>query len=710
MDRTGLSRDLIKYIFAGQSGEQLFSELFRLIEQEGNNFAFDLAEDLADRLEAECELSEDRLEMLSKLSQPLARFICARAAMSEGHWENAIESLTAVLDALPEPEPFVLLGRARLLVRLKRMGEAAGDLKLALSLFPPYPFFIKCEKLLQKITASGAWKPRLKLKVALLGSATTAFLGPVLQAVCFRDGIEAKIYQGVYGNYQQEILNSNSGLYSFAPDVVILIPAYHDLALSPLGAAKEAERVADRLRGLWAVLKKSSPCHVIQAGFDLPPDGSWGSLEDTLEGGRTRIIYEINKLISGNLPAGISFLDMNRVALKSGAGFRSDPEWYSARQYPAAGALPLFAEYLTAQIRSAFGLSAKVLVLDLDNTLWGGVIGEDGLSGIVIGPPAPEGEAFLDLQRYVKELKERGVLLAVCSKNNLEDAELPFRKHDAMILKLEDFVVFTANWRDKVSNIEEIADVLSLGLDSFVFLDDNPLERAWVRARLPQVIVPECGNKPWEMLASLRKGIYFESISLTAEDVERHSSYRKNIERRESEKKAGSLEEFLAGLEMVAECGPVDAVTLSRVTQLINKTNQFNLTTRRYSEEQVKAMAQSADWWTRWYRLRDRFGNHGLIGIILAKKSGQQWDVDTWLMSCRVLGRKMEEYMCCDLLNAAGRDGALLVRGEYIPTPKNELVKDLFPSLGFTGDGGGYFFDLGKDTYPVCQFIEAKEV
>ena len=420
-----------------------------------------------------------------------------------------------------------------------------------------------------------------------------------------------------------------------------------------------------------------------------------------------------NQALTADLPQGVSFVDANAVAAAIGEEYWSASEWHTAKQYPSAVALPRLADAICAHAAAALGLSAKVLAVDLDNTLWGGVIGEDLLAGIRIGPSTPEGEGYRELQQYLKEFQQRGVLLAVCSKNNLADAELPFLRHDDMLLKRDDFAAFVANWDDKPANLEHIANELSLGLESFVFLDDNPLERALVRSRLPQVTVPECGESPWEMLAALRRGLYFEAVTLTEEDRLRHAGYRGNAARAAAAETAPSLESFLSGLEMAARHGPVDAETLPRVAQLINKTNQFNLTIRRYTEDQVRAMASSPDWWCRWFRLADRFGDHGLIGVILAEKGPSQWRIDTWLMSCRVLGRRMEDFMCACLLSAACEEGATAVVGQYIPTEKNAVVESLYPQMGFAAhpeSAQKYVFSLRDCPIHVCAFIHDESI
>lgn len=686
--------------------------LQKLLDWNGASFNIEIAEAINDAIEARVEVCPqpitDWVVSLSGCLNILPRFLYARYLVRQGSYSEAIEMLQSLVNSSVKLDPLLLLHLVRLLVRIKRIPLAAKYLSLALSLDPPVSFFVKSERLLQKILESGEWQPRQGLKIALLGSSTTTFLASVIKASCFKIGIQADVYEAGYGNYQQDILNPASALYAFNPQAVILLLNQRDLALSPFVQPEMAKQIVSDLRNLWSVLQERNPCHLLQVGFDLPPYGPGGCLEDTTCGGRARVIREINLLLSEKLPSGVSYCDMDKISISMGEKFHSSIGWYSNKQYPALEALPLLSDHLVAHLRAAFGLASKVLVLDLDNTLWGGVIGEDGVNGILLGPSTPEGEGYLDLQQYAKELKERGVLLAVCSKNNCNDAELPFKKHESMILGLDDFVVFTANWVDKATNIKEMSQQLALGLNSFVFLDDNPLERDWVRSQIPEVIVPECGSKPWEMLAALRRGMYFESIASTAEDVTRHDSYKSNLVRQKLESAATTVEEFLMGLEMVANCGPVDSRTLARVTQLINKTNQFNLTTRRYTEEQVRGMSESKDWWTRWFSLKDKFGDHGLIGVLLAKKNNECWHVDTLLMSCRVLGRKMEEFMIEHLLRSVHQSGSIKVTGEYIPSLKNALVEDMYHKLGFVrGESANQFSLILEDasTSPTCEFI-----
>jgi FkbH-like protein len=666
-----------------------------------------IARQLASRLNDAAALT-DAIQTLEKHDNALSRFVRARVLAYRGESARAIDGFQATLQASSVPDADVLLHRARLLARENRFPEAIADLRLALQLFPPYAFFVKCEKLLDRIIASGQWQPRRTAKLAILAGSTTSLLAPVLKAAGFRCSLKLDIYEGVYGNYQQEILDPQSGLYRFKPDVTVILLNHRDLALPPTGGKPQAREFGARLRELWSVLLAHNPCHLVQIGIDSPPGGAWGCLEDMLPEGRRRVIASSNRALVADLPWRASFVNANTIAAEIGRQYWSAAEWHTAKQYPSSATLPRLADVVCAHCAAALGLTAKVLAVDLDNTLWGGVIGEDLLEGIRVGPSSAEGEGYRELQQYLKELQQRGVLLAVCSKNNPADAELPFRRHDDMLLKLDDFAAFEANWDDKPTNLQRIAEDLSLGLDSFVFLDDNPLERALMRSRLPQVAVPECGQTPWEMLAALRRGLYFETVTLTDEDRLRHAAYVGNVARAAAEQSAPSLESFLSGLEMTAHHGPVNAQTLPRVAQLINKTNQFNLTTRRYSEDQVAAMAASPDWWCQWFRLADRFGDHGLIGVLLARKGLCEWRVDTWLMSCRVLGRQMEDFICACLLSAAQEGGASSVVGEYIPSEKNALVSDLYSRLGFeasSADRREYVFSLADRPIRACPFI-----
>ena len=612
------------------------------------------------------------------------------------------------------------LALARLHGRLNRPQEAYSHLRKAVTGSEDYGFLSGAAKQFARLLKKDAAPSVRTARIAVLSSTTTDLWVPLLRLACFRDRIGAEVYVAHFGNLQQEIRDPASGLYAFEPDFVIIATNWRDANLPPFSPDPQGDvaRVVEEFRSLWESLLAHRSSRVIQHNFEVPAVDSYGHLGSSLPGGRARMLHEANLRLLDVAPGPVVVLDLDQIASEYGKrAWSNQSQWYLARQYPAVEALPLLVDHQVAMIRGALGLAKKVLALDLDNTLWGGVIGEDGLDGIKVGPPSPEGEAHRDLQRYALELKDRGIVLAVCSKNNEEDAKLPFLRHDAMVLKLDDIVVFRANWQDKVTNLREIAATLNLGLDSIVFLDDNPVERALVRGELPEVLVPEFGTDPVSILAALNRSLAFEAVSLSKEDLERHASYRQNGLRMELQRSSASVEEFLRSLKMRAEVGPLHDEVVTRVVQLIGKTNQFNLTSRRHSAAEVRAMMRSPLFWTQYFKLSDRFGDNGLVGLIIAKADPSHsvaWEIDTWLMSCRVIGRKMEELMLGELARAVADHDARYLRGVYVPSRKNQMVERLYPDLGFTScqdtdSGSGatsYLLDLEERFPRGCGFIE----
>ncbi|NTV99796.1 MAG: HAD-IIIC family phosphatase [Oscillochloris sp.] len=609
------------------------------------------------------------------------------------------------------------LARARLYGQLGHSENAFADLRRAIVGQEEYGFLTGAARLLDRLSRRGVPPAQRTTRIAILSSTTADLMASLLRLICFRDGINAELYIGPYGNIQQEILNPVSGLYAFAPDFVLIATHWHDANLPPFSNRPddEVQRVSSELRQLWEILLQRHACRIIQHNFDLPEVDAYGQLGRSLPGGRGHMLREINRRLLELAPAAVAVLDLDHIAARYGKRNWADmPYWYAAKQYPGADALALLVNHQAALIRAGLGLTRKVLALDLDNTLWGGVIGEDGLEGIRLGPPSAAGEAHQALQRYAAELKERGILLVVCSKNNEEDAKLPFLHHDAMLLRLDDFVLFRANWHDKPANLRDIASQLNLGIDSFVFLDDNPIERELMRRELPEVAVPECGADPAGYVAALDRGLYFEAWSLSQEDRERHQSYRSNALREELRTSVASLEDFLHNLDMVAEAGSVNEHVLARVIQLIGKTNQFNLTSRRHSEAEVRQLMEFDGNWTQYFKLSDRFGDNGLVGVLIARQVPADiptWEIDTWLMSCRVIGRQMEQFMLQTLVDAAHKHGVQALRGVYAPTTKNTMVAQLYANLGFTLIGQQpdstthYTFDLTTQAVPPCAFI-----
>jgi FkbH-like protein len=407
----------------------------------------------------------------------------------------------------------------------------------------------------------------------------------------------------------------------------------------------------------------------------------------------------------------VSIVDCEYLSALFGKQRWCDPRyWYLGKHAVALDALPLLARHTAAVMAADLGLTRKCLVLDLDNTLWGGIIGEDGLAGIRLGAGV-EGEAFVAFQEYIRKLKNKGVILAVCSKNNEADAKEPFEKHPEMRLKLEDIAMFVANWQPKPDNLRAIAKTLDLGLDSLVFVDDNPVERAAIRQLLPEVDVIPLPEDPAYYTRALSDYLMFEARSFTSDDLKRTDQYRSRAQIVELKASATNLDDFYRSLSMKAVVAPFDDFHLPRIAQLLGKTNQFNLTTRRHGMPQLQAFLQDSDCVHFYLRLRDRFADHGLVSLMIALRRANVLEIDTWLMSCRVLGRTVEATMLQHLFGRANELGCTSVRGIYIPTAKNAMAKDVFAKFGFTlvEDSGGscvWQYDLMVKPPITNEFIE----
>jgi FkbH-like protein len=419
----------------------------------------------------------------------------------------------------------------------------------------------------------------------------------------------------------------------------------------------------------------------------------------------------MNRALRRERPKGAYFFDLEQICGTIGRASFCDMRRYfwTKQPFSESGSVQL-AHQLHAGVRALTTGPKKVLVVDLDNTLWGAVVGETGPLGIGLGE-GPDGEAFRAFQKHVKALADRGVVLAIASKNNLKDALEPFETNPEMLLKLEDFAACEINWEPKGTTLARLAKTLNLGLDSFVFFDDNPAEREQVRQALPEVEVVEVPEDPAEYVRALQAGCWFETTGLTVEDSIRTRQYVVERQRRELEQSSGSLEDYLRSLEMIGEVAPIDEPELQRVVQLLAKTNQFNLTTRRHSREEVLALLGTPGSIGMTIRVRDRFGDHGLIGVVIGvPEPGRDVPtlrIDTWLMSCRVIGRTVEQFTVRVLLDRASRCGYRRIMGEYLPTAKNALVRELYTSLGFQPLGevsGGellYQFDLAGAEAPA---------
>jgi FkbH-like protein len=435
---------------------------------------------------------------------------------------------------------------------------------------------------------------------------------------------------------------------------------------------------------LWKALRQRSNCSIIQNNADLPYDRVFGNYDSTPPWSEANLLAQFNLSLSRALEPGVSILDLDFLASVYGRRKWHDRRfWYHSKHPFALDATGLVARQLAKTIGAVKGSAKKCLVLDLDNTLWGGVIADDGLDAIQLGSGAA-GEAYVDFQRYLLRLKERGIILAVCSKNEEVLAQEPFLKHPDMVLKLEDIVIFKANWKDKASNIKEIAESLNIGLGSIVLVDDNPVEREFVKITLPEVSVPEMPSDPSDYIDALNSCSYFETVGFSDEDSIRSQYYRSNIERAGFQNQFTDLSDYLRSLEMEMIVGTFDEFHLPRIAQLINKSNQFHLTTTRYSESEIASIQQDKGKKGLYFKLKDRFGDNGLISaVILHQLPDSSMVIDTWVMSCRVLSRGVEEFICTEIISYAKEQKCSKLIGKYIPTLKNKLVEDLYGRLNF---------------------------
>jgi FkbH-like protein len=562
-----------------------------------------------------------------------------------------------------------------------------------------------------------------KVRLAVLGSSTLAHLLPAIRVAGLRRGIWIDTYENDYGQYLQELSEPDSALHEFQPTAVLLaLDAYHMTAGVTAGMdADSADAALEEMKGriaeAWRLARDAFRCPIIQQTILPVHLPLLGNNEHRLPGSRAGFVTRLNQAIRTMAEQeGVDMLALDDRAARDGIGKWHDPAlWHRSKQEVTPTAGPLYGDLVGRWLAAKQGRSFKCLVMDLDNTLWGGVIGDDGLEGIALGQGSPLGEAYTAFQDYARELSRRGVILVVCSKNDEANALEPFEKHPDMVLKRGDIASFVANWQNKADNLRAIAQELNIGLDALCFIDDNPFERNLVRQELPMVAVPEVSDDPTGYPVALADGGYFEGLAVTEEDRERTSQYQGNKARDALKAAVTDLPSYLRGLKMQLMWKHFDKVGLQRIVQLINKSNQFNLTTRRYTDEDVVAVMADPDAFGLQLRLTDRFGDNGIIAIIIGRlRPDKDLYIDTWLMSCRVLGRQVEPTTLNLIAQGAMQLGAKRLVGEYIPTKKNGMVKDHYARLGFTvmeadeAGGNRNVLDLVAFT-PAETFIHVTE-
>jgi len=563
-----------------------------------------------------------------------------------------------------------------------------------------------------------------KFRLAILRSFTVEPIAPLLRSEAFAYGIDLEVHVGDFNTYVQDMLDSQSSLYRFAPNAVVLAVRADQAApelwrhfadLAPEVARQAAERVVRGYEQWISAFRQHSQAALIVHSLERPPSPSLGVLDSQSEAGQSGLLRQINRelrRIAGEFH-GVYCLDYDALVARHGSEhWHDERKWLTARLPIAAGyLLPMAREWIRFIVPLS-GRTAKVLVVDLDNTLWDGVIGEDGMGGIKVGSEYP-GAAYQTLQRALLDLSRKGILLAVCSKNNFDDAMEALEKHPGMLVRAKHFAALRINWTDKAQNLREIAQDLNLGIDALAFLDDSPFEREQVRAALPEVTVIDLPKSPLEYASAVRDCAVFERLTLSSEDQQRTEMYAAQRRLTEAEQSFQSKEDFFHFLEQEAELEPVSDLTLARVAQLTQKTNQFNLTTRRYSESQIAEMAKQPEWHIFSIRVRDRFGDHGVVGVAIAHDEGEQCEIDTFLLSCRVIGRTVETALLAHLAESAARRGRKRLVGWFLPTKKNAPARDFYQQHGFerqeiNGTGSLWTLDLKRSTLRCPDWIKLK--
>ena len=556
-------------------------------------------------------------------------------------------------------------------------------------------------------------------RIAILGGSTTTDVKGMLEIFLLAQGMEPVFYESGYNRYFEDIAFENPDLWNFRPHVVYIHTTWHNISEFPLLLEPEVDveervrREMARFESLWEKIHTELGAVIIQNNFDFPSLRPLGNLEASEAFGRVNFVQRLNAEFAAYARKHSHLLINDILYLSAQVGqanwFRQS-YWYSFHMALSPTASVALGHNVAAIVKSVYGKSKKCLVLDLDNTLWGGVIGDDGLQNLILGKDHPVGEAYLDFQRYVKDLQRRGVILAVCSKNDDENAKEGF-SHPDSVLKLEDFSAFKANWNTKPENIREIAAELNIGLDSIVFVDDNPAERALVEEQLPEVAVPNVGSDVSVFAEVLEHERYFEVHKIVQDDLRRSAYYSSNAERSTCQSQFSTYGDFLASLEMTAEIDSFRPVYLERITQLINKTNQFNLTTRRYTSGEVDAIAQDPAFLTLYGRLADKFGDNGLVSVVVGQIVDDVLQLDLWLMSCRVLKREMEFAMFDALVEQCQLRGIRKIVGVYIPSKKNGMVAGHYASLGFSAmsgtseDGELWGYEVPPNYSPRTRYI-----
>ncbi|MDB5404597.1 MAG: hypothetical protein JWQ55_6615 [Rhodopila sp.] len=548
-------------------------------------------------------------------------------------------------------------------------------------------------------------------RIAVLGSVTIDYLSRAVACSVLQEGVFPVLYQAPFGSYVQEVLDPGSALFGFGPELVVIAPHWRDMiAQLPIGspAADVDAALASKvglLRNMWGRLSEKG-AKIVQHVLVAPSQRYRGVAERLAPASPSNQVRRLNEML---LEAGrglVTWVDMEALAHEIGSRrFSPAKFYYAAKLDHDQRWLPDYLLLFRAAWRSANARAKKVLVLDLDNTLWGGVIDDDGVEGITLGPASPAGEAFEDWQRYIQGLGERGAILAVCSKNDKAIAETGF-EHPNSVLRRSDFSAFECSWNDKAGGLRRIASDLNVGIDSFVFCDDNPAECDLVQREFPEIAVVCLGTDPAAFVDLFDAGHWLDADHYTQEDLGRSAAYTARAAALAEQAGATDIGGYLAGLGMKGSLTRPREADIVRIAQLELKTNQFNATTRRYGEAAIRAFLAREDAVVLAFRLVDRFGDHGLTSTLVAFHEGDAMRIDSWLMSCRIFSRSAEQFILRGLIGIAAEKGAKRLLGEYLATPKNDVVAGLYPGLGFSPADGPFFVrEIGSGVDDLVTYV-----
>ncbi len=555
-----------------------------------------------------------------------------------------------------------------------------------------------------------------KIRVAILGDTSTQFLVQAIRSLGFDEGFDLNIWEADFNQIERQVFDSVSELYEFKPEIIIIFQSSHKLLskYNKLTVSQQSALCSDELQkieNLYDSIVSRISAKIIFYNYTEIDDSIFGNFANKVESSflfqLRKINYELMMMASKN--ANIYIADLSSVQNQMGkASVFQSSVYINSEMVLSIDSLPSIASRTVDLIKTLYGKIKKCVILDLDNTTWGGIIGDDGLENIQIGSLGI-GKAFSEFQYWIKKLKNRGIIVCVCSKNTEAIAREPFEKHPDMVLHLEDISVFVANWENKPDNIRKIQEVLNIGFDSMVFLDDNPFERNIVRENIPDICVPELPEDPAEYLEYLYGLNLFETVSFSNEDLERTKLYQTEAKRVSIQKSFTNENDFLKSLDMLSLVQPFNKFNTPRVAQLSQRSNQFNLRTVRYTEADIERLSRSADHYTLSFTLEDKYGDNGLIAVVILQRENTDiLFIDTWLMSCRVLKRGMENFVLNTIVELAKENGYVHLRGEYIATAKNEMVKDHYLNLGFMKEGG--YWKLQVNDYKTKEnYIIKKE-